>query len=150
MIVQSAVALVLLVLVSIYFAVLKEKLEGLNQRSEALAVAQSSIDVDSLQGMVDKEADRLRVAKDALSNRIELSVYLDELARLTPVGITYDTVNVNSSPKKIEVKGRAQTREQVVRLHDALEQSKILEITFAPLSNLTEAINVDFEFILSY
>ena len=79
-----------------------------------------------------------------------MSQVIDELVRLLPQGVTLDSVKIETSPARVDVKGRAANRDSIVQLQSRLEQSELLKTTYAPLSNLTESADAPFLFTFSF
>lgn len=148
LVVQIIVSLVLgAAFVYQYFS-LQDQKEILETSLTGLNEAREQIKVEDLQAKADRQTDRLKTASKVFNIRPELSVYLDELVEVLPGGVTLDIVDINTETKQMVVNGRAADREQVVVLQDRLEDSEYISIIYAPLSNLTEAQDASFEFIL--
>lgn len=77
---------------------------------------------------------------------LRFSPFLIEFAKLLPVDVTIDTLIVSRSTKKVEVSGRAGTRESVLRLRENILGSKYFENVNFPLENLESARDVNWKY----
>ena len=89
---------------------------------------------------VQKEAERLNSVlinfKTIAGQDMQWSPYLTELARVLPVDVSIDSLVIDRETKKVEVAGRAATRESVLKLRDNILASNYFENINFPLSNL--------------
>ncbi len=69
-----------------------------------------------------------------------------ELARLTPEDASLDSVIVSRLDQKIEITGRARTRESMLAFRNSLLGSKYFTNVNFPLTNLEKAQNVPFKY----
>ncbi len=145
---QLALLVVLLAVVSALYYFSEKELAILNAAHAELEVKQTDINIDELQEAANRETDRLKAATDILKIKPELSVYLDELMLALPANVTLDYVEIDAVTLNMDVKGRAASRDQIVLLQSRLERSSVLEVVYAPLSNLTESADAPFYFIL--
>ncbi len=115
-------------------------------QSEALQKIKSS--------RLSEQAERLNLSLENFqilkSSRQSWSKIFMELASILPQNITLDNVAVNRSDKKIEISGRAGSRESVLALRrKILESAYFVNVNF-PLSNLEKAQNVPFKYRFYY
>jgi Tfp pilus assembly protein PilN len=115
-----------------------------------LEEAGKQFNIDEIRTAATVQNSRMKVAADIIAVRPRLSVVIDEVARLIPANVTIDSIDIDGLTPNVDIKGRAQSREQVVAFQNRLEGSKLLKLTFAPLSNLTQASNSGFEFVVTF
>lgn len=147
---QGLVLVVLLVILSAQFVYLAIRVDGLKGQITELQKFNPEINVEDMQATAAAHNEGLKAASSILKAKANFSTLLDELGKLIPNGVTIDSVDITSSPASMAVKGRANTRENIVSLQNSLERSSTFTKTYAPLSNLTAARDGNFQFVLSF
>ena len=147
---QVVLAAVLLAVLAGQQYYLKQKLVVLNREVLVHKAATADFDIEDLQFAVNRETDRLKGANEILAVRPELSIYIDEVVKLLPAGVTLDSLSVSAVERQMSVQGRAAKRESIVVLQSRLAQSPLLNVLYDPLSNLTESRDAPFYFILKF
>lgn len=72
------------------------------------------------------------------------SALLGEIGDLLPNQVRLNYLFINKESGALRLSGRAADRNSLLSAKDALETSGLLELLQAPLSNLTEKVNVEF------
>jgi Tfp pilus assembly protein PilN len=131
----------------LYYA---ERLQDLKASVATLRDANNQFNVASLQKTADRQNAQVKAAAAVLSGRPAMSKVVGEVVRILPANVTIDSIKIETSPTRIDLKGRAASRDSIVALQARIEESELLASSYAPLSNLTESVDAPFYFVLSY
>ena len=84
-------------------------------------------------------------------NAPKWSRLIEAFAPLPPAGVKIGSFNVDASKKIVMINGSAQTREQVIQLHDIIsaDSDHFFNIDY-PLENILKATDVSFHFSFSF
>jgi len=79
-------------------------------------------------------------------NNISFSDAFLALQQIIPSGARLEVLFLDGSTKKVIISGLAQNRDDILKLEESLKKSAVFEKLDAPLSNLLERTNVNFNF----
>ena len=149
----AILSLLLLILAAIFVAeriYYAGRLANARQSADTLRQANAEFNVASLQKTADRQNAQVKAAAAVLKGRPVMSRVVDEVVRILPPGVTIDSLKIETSPTRIDLKGRAASRDSIVALQARIEESDLLSASYAPLSNLTESVDAPFYFVLSF
>lgn len=91
----------------------------------------------------------IRSIAQVQKNRTNWSETLIELSQIVPPEIQFNEIKINKLEKKIEISGKAKTRDQLLKFQDALENSDFFENVTSPISNIVSPENINFNLTAS-
>ncbi len=121
----------------------------LRMKSEAIAVRSAeltSLEESQLQdelGTINRNLENFQILQ---REQMKWSGAFEELAQLLPRGLTLDSLIFTREEKKIEIAGRAATREEVLALRENLLASQHFKGVNFPLQNLERARDVPWRY----
>lgn len=119
-------------------AELRQKNERIKERTAELLNLQQESQQDEV-GLVNGNLENFQVLQ---SQNLAVSAVLLEFGQLLPRGVTLDSFTLTREKQKIEVAGRALTREEVLELRQNLLASPHFRSVNFPLANLERARDV--------
>lgn len=120
-------------------------------RTSTDQVAVQRQELQRIQGTsIQKEAETLNASlknfQSLAKQDLKFSPYLIEFAKLLPHDVTIDTFAINRSTRKVEVTGRAGTRDSILELRQNILASEFFENINFPLDNLESARDVSWKY----
>lgn len=126
----------ILLLTGIWFYLSRIEVSGLSEPA------------DEISKKVNDLNEKLININQIIEERIVWSQVLEELSQKVPSGVNLVSLNLNRENRKIDLRGQAQLREQLLAFQDNLEKSPQFVDIYSPLANLIKPTNLDF--ILSF
>lgn len=126
----------------------EEALSNLDWQIEQQRKAISTEKDTALRKQIDKYNGYLTDYNQLSSLIPSWSPVLEEFANLVPSGIIITSFNGNAKSGKIDIAGKADTRDQILDLHDRIANSKTFKSIDMPLENLQKPTKLDFHFTI--
>ncbi|MBU1255743.1 PilN domain-containing protein [Patescibacteria group bacterium] len=134
----------LLLIVTYYslFILLKEQ-ERLIEINENDIRIQQLVKIEEKIKNVNQHLDKIHLKQ---KESVVWTPILEELAKITPLGVYLSNFSYKLSINKINLSGWAESRDKLIRFKDSLEESVLFNNLESPLSNLIKKNDIDFNF----
>lgn len=119
--------------------ILKQKLAEAQEQINLINSSQTT--ANNTISEVNRKIDLLSKAQKKF---IPWSAILKAITDTIPAGITIDTLDLSDSDTKVEIRGRANSRDALLLLEDNLKKASFASDVFLPLSNLLQRNDIDF------
>lgn len=109
-------------------------------------------EVDQIEKSIKDFNKKLLLYEKSAKNINSVSNVEEQILKLRPSAVSIRTISYDSAsktnPERISVKGRAQTRSELLRFQKNLESSGLFKKVHSPISNLLQETDLEFSLIL--
>lgn len=117
------------------------------------AQAQQSIGLRSERSTtydIDAINQQIQALRSIQQEHVNLLALIKTLAEAFPTGTTASRISIDVTGRKITLTGVAQTREDLQRMRELLQQQTLFTITSFPYEALTQPENIEFQILLNF
>jgi Tfp pilus assembly protein PilN len=138
----------ILIIVVIIIAIILLTAKLILQNSFNKIVEQTTLVTGSSKGYADKVRkinSKINIVAQIQDEYIAWSRLLESLAKITPNGVMFYSIKINREKALMEIKGRADTRDDLLILKENLKNTSFFYEPKLPIENMLQKRDVNFE-----
>lgn len=136
-----------IIIVSLFISIILLSAKIILQNNFNRIVEQMTLVTSSTNSYNDKVGKinlKINSAQNIQSNYYALSYLIENLSTIIPANLTYSLIQVNLDEKKLELRGRASDRDDLLDLKNKLEEFGVFKNIESPIQNILQKKDINF------